>query len=133
MADEDAVQRTHEPPFLELAEPSGRVQRHESDFRVDEACAARANRELGPAEPSRGAQSLEAIYDLQGASCVEHQQCVELSVPLKRAAHGLHGGGLFEPQRTVTTAGTADRVLGTYPDPAKVATSPTAKALHGMV
>jgi len=34
---------------------------------------------------------------------------------------------------TVTTAGTADRVLGTYPDPAKVATSPTAKALHGMV
>ena len=34
---------------------------------------------------------------------------------------------------TVTTAGTADRVLGTFPDPAKVKTSPTAKALHGMV
>ncbi|TFV54700.1 fatty acid hydroxylase family protein [Mycobacterium sp. PS03-16] len=32
---------------------------------------------------------------------------------------------------TVTTAGTADRVLGTYPDPAAVATSPTAKNLHG--
>ena len=31
---------------------------------------------------------------------------------------------------TVTTAGTADRVLGTYPDPATVATSPTAKNLH---
>jgi hypothetical protein len=32
---------------------------------------------------------------------------------------------------TVTTTGTADRVLGTYPDPATVANSPTAKALHG--
>jgi len=31
---------------------------------------------------------------------------------------------------TVTSAGTADRVLGTYPDPATVATSPTAKNLH---
>lgn len=33
---------------------------------------------------------------------------------------------------TVTSAGTADRVLGTYPDPAEVATSPTAKNLHGQ-
>jgi hypothetical protein len=32
---------------------------------------------------------------------------------------------------TVTSAGTADRVLGTYPDAAGVATSPTAKNLHG--
>ena len=31
---------------------------------------------------------------------------------------------------TVTTAGTADRVLGTYPDPATVSTSPTSKNLH---
>jgi hypothetical protein len=31
---------------------------------------------------------------------------------------------------TVTSAGTADRVLGTDPDPAAVATSPTAKNLH---
>ncbi|BCI53348.1 fatty acid hydroxylase [Mycolicibacterium litorale] len=31
---------------------------------------------------------------------------------------------------TVTSAGTADRVLGTYPDPATVPTSPTAKNLH---
>lgn len=31
---------------------------------------------------------------------------------------------------TVTSAGTADRVLGTCPDPAAVATSPTAKNLH---
>ena len=31
---------------------------------------------------------------------------------------------------TVTTAGTADRLLGTYPDPAAVPTSPTARALH---
>lgn len=30
----------------------------------------------------------------------------------------------------VTTPGTADRVLGTYPDPASVPTSPTAKNLH---
>ncbi|WP_236695427.1 sterol desaturase family protein, partial [Mycolicibacterium chubuense] len=33
---------------------------------------------------------------------------------------------------TVTSAGTADRVLGTYPDPGAVATSPTAKNLHGQ-
>ena len=33
---------------------------------------------------------------------------------------------------TVTTSGTADRVLGTYPDPASVTTSPTAKNLHGV-
>ena len=33
---------------------------------------------------------------------------------------------------TVTTTGTADRVLGTYPDPDKVAPSPTAKALHSL-
>ncbi len=31
---------------------------------------------------------------------------------------------------TVTTSGTADRVLHTYPDPASVPTSPTAKNLH---
>ncbi|CAN5481905.1 sterol desaturase family protein [soil metagenome] len=31
---------------------------------------------------------------------------------------------------TVTSAGTADRLLGTYPDPAGVPTSPTVRALH---
>ena len=31
---------------------------------------------------------------------------------------------------TVTTSGTADRLFGTYPDPATVQTSPTVKALH---
>lgn len=31
---------------------------------------------------------------------------------------------------TVTTSGTADRLLGTYPDPATVPTSPTARDLH---
>lgn len=31
----------------------------------------------------------------------------------------------------VTTSGTSDRVLGTYPDAASVPTSPTAKNLHG--
>ncbi|MCW4353912.1 sterol desaturase family protein [Hoyosella sp. YIM 151337] len=31
---------------------------------------------------------------------------------------------------TVTTSGTADRVLGTFPDPKSVQTSPTAKNLH---
>lgn len=31
---------------------------------------------------------------------------------------------------TVTSAGTADRVLGTYPDPTSVQSSPTVKALH---
>jgi hypothetical protein len=33
---------------------------------------------------------------------------------------------------TVTSSGTADRVLGTYPDQATVATSPTAKNLHAV-
>lgn len=33
----------------------------------------------------------------------------------------------------VTTPGTADRVLGTYPDPAAVSSSPTAKNLHARV
>ena len=33
---------------------------------------------------------------------------------------------------TVTSSGTADRVLGTYPDSATVATSPTAKNLHAI-
>jgi hypothetical protein len=32
---------------------------------------------------------------------------------------------------TVTSAGTADRLFGTYPDPESVPTSPTAKNLHG--
>ncbi|GAA3704530.1 sterol desaturase family protein [Gordonia hankookensis] len=32
---------------------------------------------------------------------------------------------------TVTTSGTADRLLRTYPDPASVPASPTAKNLHG--
>ncbi|MDM4140418.1 MULTISPECIES: sterol desaturase family protein [Mycobacterium] len=32
---------------------------------------------------------------------------------------------------TVTSSGTADRLLGTYPDQATVPTSPTAKNLHG--
>ncbi len=31
---------------------------------------------------------------------------------------------------TVTSAGTADRLFGTYPDPAGVQTSPTVKSLH---
>ena len=34
---------------------------------------------------------------------------------------------------TVTTSGTADRLLGTYPDPAKVPTSKTARSLHAEV
>jgi sterol desaturase/sphingolipid hydroxylase (fatty acid hydroxylase superfamily) len=34
---------------------------------------------------------------------------------------------------TVTSSGTADRVLGTYPDLATVETSPTAKNLHADV
>ncbi len=33
---------------------------------------------------------------------------------------------------TVTSSGTADRVLGTYPDQASVETSPTAKNLHAL-
>ncbi|OBK71854.1 sterol desaturase family protein [Mycobacterium sp. 1274761.0] len=33
---------------------------------------------------------------------------------------------------TVTSSGTADRLLGTYPDPGSVATSPTAKNLHAI-
>lgn len=33
---------------------------------------------------------------------------------------------------TVTSAGTADRVLGTYPDAAAIASSPTAKNLHAV-
>jgi hypothetical protein len=33
---------------------------------------------------------------------------------------------------TVTTTSTADRLFGTYPDPAKVKTSRTAKDLHGV-
>jgi hypothetical protein len=32
---------------------------------------------------------------------------------------------------SITTSGTSDRVLGTYPDPGTVRTSPTAKNLHG--
>ncbi len=32
---------------------------------------------------------------------------------------------------SVTTSGTSDRIFGTYPDPATVPTSPTAKNLHG--
>ena len=32
---------------------------------------------------------------------------------------------------TVTTSGTADRLFGTFPDPAGVPKSPTARALHG--
>ena len=32
---------------------------------------------------------------------------------------------------TVTSSGTADRLLGTHPDPATVPTSPTARHLHG--
>jgi sterol desaturase/sphingolipid hydroxylase (fatty acid hydroxylase superfamily) len=34
---------------------------------------------------------------------------------------------------TVTSAGTADRVLGTYPDAAAVPSSPTAKNLHAVI
>jgi len=34
---------------------------------------------------------------------------------------------------SITTSGTSDRVLGTYPDPAQVQTSRTAKNLHGEV
>jgi len=34
---------------------------------------------------------------------------------------------------SVTTSGTSDRMLGTYPDPATVETSPTAKNLHGSL
>ena len=33
---------------------------------------------------------------------------------------------------SVTTSGTSDRLLGTYPDPATVPTSATAKDLHGL-
>jgi len=32
----------------------------------------------------------------------------------------------------VTSTSSADRLFGTYPDPATVKTSPTAKNLHGV-
>lgn len=50
-----------------------------------------------------------------------------------RAIHRNHRLHHFKNEHywfTVTTSGTADRLLGTYPDPARTATSPTAKALH---
>lgn len=34
---------------------------------------------------------------------------------------------------TVTSSGTADRVLGTYPEPGSIAASPTAKNLHAVM
>ncbi len=52
-----------------------------------------------------------------------------------RAVWRNHGQHHFKNEHywfTVTSAGTADRVLGTYPDPAAVETSPTAKNLHGL-
>jgi len=48
-----------------------------------------------------------------------------------RRSHRLHHYRNEHYWFTVTTTGTADRVLGTYPDPATVETSATAKDLHG--
>ncbi|WP_412543168.1 sterol desaturase family protein [Longispora sp. K20-0274] len=48
-----------------------------------------------------------------------------------RRNHRLHH---FKNERywfSVTTSGTSDRLLGTYPDPDRVPNSPTARALHG--
>lgn len=50
-----------------------------------------------------------------------------------RAIHRNHRLHHFKNEHywfTVTSSGTADRLLGTYPDPANTATSRTAKALH---
>ena len=47
-------------------------------------------------------------------------------------AHRLHHFKNENYWMTVTTANTADRLFGTMPDPASVATSPTAKNLHGL-
>lgn len=52
-----------------------------------------------------------------------------------RAVHRHHRLHHFKNENywlTVTTAHTADRLLGTDPDPASVPTSPTAKDLHGL-
>ena len=52
-----------------------------------------------------------------------------------RAIHRHHRRHHFKNENywlTVTTANTADRLLGTAPDPATVPTSPTAKNLHGL-
>ena len=49
-----------------------------------------------------------------------------------RTHHRLHH---YKNERywfTVTTSGTADRLLGTEPDPSEVETSPTARNLHGL-
>ena len=54
---------------------------------------------------------------------------------LLRAIRNHHRLHHFKNERywfTVTTSGTADRLLGTNPDPAEVPTSPTARNLHGL-
>jgi hypothetical protein len=56
--------------------------------------------------------------------------------PRSRIYHGIWRNHRLHHYRnehywfTVTTSGTADRILGTYADPRAVAPSPTAKALH---
>ena len=54
---------------------------------------------------------------------------------LVRAVRNHHRLHHFKNERywfTVTTSATADRLLGTNPDPAEVPTSPTARNLHGL-
>jgi fatty acid hydroxylase family protein len=55
--------------------------------------------------------------------------------PVYRAIWRNHRNHHFKNEHywfTVTSSGTADRVLGTNPDPSAVATSPTAKNLHAI-
>jgi hypothetical protein len=46
------------------------------------------------------------------------------------AQHRLHHYKNEHYWFTVTTAGTADRLFGTHPEPGSVQTSPTVRALH---
>ncbi len=50
----------------------------------------------------------------------------------ERRHHRLHHYKNEHYWFTVTTAGTADRLLGTYPDAATVETSPTVRRLHAQ-
>jgi len=82
-----AVERAHEPRLFELREPTSVVKLAQPELRVDRADRDDASTERRPAERARGAQSLEAVDDLEPLCRREEHERRQLPVLLERAAH----------------------------------------------
>ena len=93
-----AVERAHQPRFLELGQPAVVVQRVDGHLGADDVDREHVRAQLTPAECARRAQPLEAIDDLEPAALDdEDDRRLQLPVLRERLPHRGQRLGLAQP------------------------------------